>query len=265
MKSKKGTVYKRKQFILQTLKEQKSVNINQLAQQLNISPITVRRDLQNFEEKGIAERFYGGAKLVEGSLSEDPSQLSLSDVQLKSKHAIARKAAEMVEDGDAIFINTSSTALLMLEYLNDKHVTIITNNGSALMVHRAPGIELVLSGGEVSNNKNSLVGDFALQTFSKVWVNKCFVGVSGINAEGQISTSVLQEAAINELILNHSNVMRVILADSSKLGRLNNFIIRPTQKVTHIITDSGADPAILAQLQRDDLELCCVSPESVQK
>lgn len=261
MKNKKGIVYKRKQFILQMLQEQKSVNINQLAQQLNVSPITVRRDLQNFEEKGIAARFYGGAKLVEGALSEDPSQINPSDIQLKSKHAIARRAAEMVENGDTIFMNTSSTALLMLEYLKEKHVTIITNNGGALLMNRGPGIELVLSGGEVSNSKNSLVGDFALQTFSKVWVNKCFVGVSGINAEGQISTSVLQEAAINETILNHSNTMRVILADSSKVGRLNNFIIRPTKPVTHIITDNQADPAILAQLRRENVDLYCVSVE----
>ena len=80
----------------------------------------------------------------------------------------AQKACEMIEDGDTIFINSSSTAMLIFQYLANKSVTIITNNGRSLLMQRDPMVELVLTGGEVYGKKRSLVGEFALNALNKV-------------------------------------------------------------------------------------------------
>ena len=107
------------------------------------------------------------------------------------KHILAKYAADLINDGDTIFINSSSTALLILEYLGNKRVYVVTNNGKALQSTIGPNIELVLTGGQVYERKQSLVGEFATYILSKITANKCFLGVSGISSDSGISTSVL--------------------------------------------------------------------------
>ena len=91
MKNKKGVIYKRKQEILRELHENKKVLVDDLAKALHVSPITIRRDLDEFQAEGIVERFYGGASLVEGALAEDPSEQDSSDQNQSCKESIARE------------------------------------------------------------------------------------------------------------------------------------------------------------------------------
>lgn len=260
MKNSKNIVYKRKQKILQLLRDQKTVNITELSQLLSASPMTIRRDLQDFEENGIVERFYGGANLIEGSLVEDPAKKDLTETSLLRKHAIAMKAASMIENGDTVFINSSSTGLLIYKYLRGKRVVVITNNAKAIEANRDPQVELVLTGGEVYDWKQALVGDFALQTLSKVSATKCILGVSGISAKGGVTTSVLQETAVNELMLKRCNGMRIVIADSSKIGKENNFATCDLELISHLITNSDADPAQIKLIENRGVEVIPVNP-----
>ncbi len=253
MKNKKSVIYKREQAILRELKENKRVMVDELSKKLRVSPITIRRDLDKMCEKGVAERFYGGASLIEGTLFEDPSKEAFDGSVHACKEAIAREAAALVEEGDIIFINSSSTALLILKYLGNKSVTVVTNNGNALQMERGPMVELVLTGGEVNEQKRSMVGDFALQMLRKLRADKCFIGVSGINEAGEITTAVLQETMINSMMLEQSKGFKVLLADHRKVGTQNNFVIGTLEQITHIITDVKASPRVLAALERKNL------------
>ena len=150
MKNKKGVIYKRKNEILQELYKSKKVLVDDLAKMLHVSPITIRRDLDEFQAEGIVERFYGGAALVEGALSADASERSDGDLAQLCKERIAKEAAGLVQEGDTLFLNSSSTALLILKYLKGRQVTVITNNGKAMQMDIDPQIELVLTGGEVN-------------------------------------------------------------------------------------------------------------------
>ena len=98
----------------------------------------------------------------------------------QKKHIIAKYAADLIDDGDTIFINSSSTALLILQYLGNKRVYVVTNNGKALQSTIGSNVELVLTGGQVYERKQSLVGEFATYILSKITADKCFLGVSGI-------------------------------------------------------------------------------------
>ena len=114
MKMTKEVVDKRRKKIMQKIQVKGTVNVEELASELNVTPLTIRRDLQYWEDMGAIERFYGGAKLVQNFVEHD------IDPNEAYKHAIAKFAATFVDDGDTIFINTSSTALLVIKYIIGK-------------------------------------------------------------------------------------------------------------------------------------------------
>lgn len=264
MKSTKATVYKRKQQILMKLEENKKVLVEDLAREFHVSTITIRRDLESFEKEGIVKRFYGGAELMQGALYDDPAKEVGNDLILQCKLAIAKRAASEIQNGDTIFLNSSSTALLMLDYLKGKRVLIITNNGKILEKNYDPLIEVVLTGGEINVNKKSMVGDFALQMLRKIHASKCFLGVSGITEAGEISTAILQETMINMLMLEQTNGRVYILADHRKIGAQNNFMIGSLDQIKQgcIITDNYAHTNIVSSLkEKPNIEIQCVSVE----
>jgi DeoR family fructose operon transcriptional repressor len=258
MKNSNDLVSKRQQLILQYLKENGTIKTDEISKTLGVSPITIRRDLQIFEDNGIVEKFYGGATLIEKPLYDDPSFSTSSEKSETCKHAIAKRAADLVEDGDIIFINSSSTALLVLEYLENKHVTVVTNNGKALQLFNNPNIDLVLTGGEVNIRKQCMVGDYATHLLSKISANKCILGVSGVSASLGISTSVLQETTINSLMLKKCLGPRIILADSSKVGKNHNFLLGEINKISYLITDSNADKEELELISAKGIEVLTV-------
>ncbi|WP_300258388.1 DeoR/GlpR family DNA-binding transcription regulator [Clostridium sp.] len=242
MKNAKSFVFKRQQAILEYLKENKFAKTEELATLLKTSNITIRRDFQNLEKEGFIRRKYGGAELIEESLSKGASSeepyLNHSYVKTeKIKDSIAKKAAEFIKDGDSIFINSSSTAIKLLEYIENKRVMVITNNGKILGMNLSPNVEIILTGGEVYGRKQSMVGDMATQIISKITATKCFIGVSGINANSGLSTSILQETTVNMKMLENCNGPTFILADNSKIGIHHNFSSGDISKVNYLITN----------------------------
>lgn len=145
MKMNKAVVDARRNKIMQKIQSQGKAAVDELAEELQVSPLTIRRDLQYWEEMGAVERYYGGAKLIQHFVDNDDPKLSNEQY----KHAIAKYAAQYVKDGDTIFINTSSTALLVLKYIKNKRVTVITNNGKAIFMDHDPMVSICLSGGEL--------------------------------------------------------------------------------------------------------------------
>lgn len=235
MKNKQNFIFKRQQEILKYLKKNKFAKTEDLAKLLNTSAITIRRDFQILESTGIIERSYGGAYLVENALIEDPFFEKNTDSKIKIKEAIAKKAASFINDGDSIFINSSSTAMKILDYLENKHVIIITNNGNIFNSNFPKNIELISTGGEIYGKKKAMVGDIALSTLSKIKVNKCFIGVSGITSSSGLSSAALQETAINLKMLNNCNETFIVTAPS-KIGHSHNFFSGDISLVNNLIT-----------------------------
>ena len=125
MKREKAYVDARRKSILELLRENPTVRVDELAKRMGVSLITIRRDLQYLEEQKLLVRFYGGAQVADRETAEK------NEVQMYRK-LIARYAAGLVEDGDSLFINTSRNALQMLDYIQCRNVTVITNNGKAI-------------------------------------------------------------------------------------------------------------------------------------
>lgn len=253
----KGIVSNRRNDILSYLKEHKVAKTNELSELLSISPLTVRRDLQSLEEDGLVRRFYGGVSIID--TSNDSLIPDENPVSSATKQALAKYAATLVNDGDTIFVNSSSTALLILEYLEDKRVVIVTNNGNALKSNIGPNIELVLTGGEVLSRKLSMVGDFATYILSNITADKCFLGVSGINSEFGISTSVLKETLINKKMIEHCKGPVYVVAGSSKVGKSSNFSSADITDISHLITDDKVSSEAITAFKEKNVEVIVIN------
>ena len=238
MKNSKAMVWQRQQILWQKLLANQTVTIGEMAKELEVSHLTLRRDLEYFEKKGLIERFHGGARILPHALARDVSLGSGIDIQ-QNKRIIASRAAQMVEDGDTIFINSSTTAFFLFETLVHKKITIITNNANAIRCADSGKAEIVFTVGIISSIKHSMVGDIAVQMLKNIRANKCFLGVSGISTKGDICTAIFQETMINSMMIQQTHQQRIILADHTKIGLQHNFTIGSINQITHIITDNN--------------------------
>ncbi len=230
MKRERAFVDNRRNRIVEMMQKNPEVRVDELAQILEVSLITIRRDLQYLEEKGILTRTYGGAV----------ASLDTRDEVQMYRKLIARYAATLVSDGDTLFINTSRNALKVLEYIEADNITVITNNGKAINCERPKGISVVLTGGELRHPKDAMVGDFALRNLQPIYARKAFIGCSGISAEAGMTTEIFNEVSINELMIDHATQDVYVLADHTKIGKNSSFISCPIEKIKYLITDEKA-------------------------
>lgn len=256
MKTKKVIIDARRDALLKELKTAGHLTVDELVERLHVSPLTIRRDLQYLNDHGFIERFYGGASIIDFVGTEhDPASSNEP-----YKHAIAKYAAQYVKDNDVLFINTSSTALLLLSYIKGKRVTVVTNNGKAIFIDHDPMITIVLCGGELRFPKESMVGDFALNNLNKVTVNKCFLGCSGIDVHSGISTSIIQEVSINEAMIRRCNGPVFILADSTEVGLVHQFNACDIHAIQYLITDKRLKPDQLDEFLDAGINTICLDP-----
>lgn len=239
MKNNKKIVDARRNKILLEVQTKTEILVNDISEKLNVSPLTIRRDLQILEENGFIERFYGGARFKDTNNTKSDNSYGNYIIQ-----SIAKFATRYIEDNDTIFINSSKTVLAMIPYIKNKNITIVTNNGRALLLDNNPNVSIFLTGGEVNTTKKSLTGEFALRNLKKVSATKSFLGCSGINVNG-ITTVVPQEVTINEYMLDRCSGNIFILADSSKIGREYSFLSGSIKKINNLITDAPISDEII--------------------
>lgn len=261
MKNNRSAIQKRQMQLLHYLKENGSGDVSQISEFLGVSPITVRRDLDELANRSLVVRYFGGARYLQLDESDDePAYLETTTQRLEQKRAIVQRAAELLEDGDIVFINSSSTALLIYPYIQAKSIMIVTNNGRSLLAQRASGVELILTGGEVYGNKQSLVGQFALDALARITATKCILGVSGISVQGGITSRIIQETAINQMMLNRCSGSKIVVADSSKIGVEHNFFSGKIEDIDRLITDTGVDTDILESIRNAGIIVDTVNP-----
>lgn len=242
MKREKAYVDGRRQKVLELLREDPRLRADELAKILDVSVVTIRRDLRVLEEENQVTRFYGGAR-VTSTLPEDEDKVTVC------RNLIARYAAALVEDGDTIFINTSRNALELIGYVQSRNVTVITNNGKAINHDKADGVSIILTGGELRYPKEAMVGDFAVRNLQNIFAKKAFVGCSGISVKTGMTTEIANEVNVNQLMIEHATQEVYILADHTKIGHSSSFISCGIDKVKHLITDEFAPEEELEQMR----------------
>lgn len=177
----------------------------------------------------------------EGGLGENKKQFR--------REQIARYAAGLVEDGDSIFINTSSTALAMVKYITSRNVTIITNNGNIINEKNPSHATIILLGGELRYVKGAMVGDFAMNNLAQVTAKKSFMGCGGICPDIGMTTELLNEVNLNQMMFERVSKGSYILADCTKFGKRSSFVSCPPELIANIITDADAPSDLVREFR----------------
>ncbi len=251
---------KRQQQIMQRLYEAGKVTVNELSRDFDVSPITIRRDLDLLGDEGLLDRVHGGATITKGN----PNELLFSEkdhTNIQEKDAIGRAAAGMLADGDTVLLNSGSTTLQVLRHIGSKKVRVITNNAAAMNVDRDPTVELIIVGGEHRATSHSLVGELAVMNLSQVYGSCAMLGVNGIDAAGGLTSSVYQETGVNRAMIERSRGPVMVLADHTKLGVVSNFLTTSIQHVDTLITDESADENVIRTLEQAGLRVVIAQKE----
>ena len=256
MKNSKAHVEARQKNILQYVRKAGEVNSYDLVDEFKISIMTVRRDLEELEQKHLLKRTHGGActlDYVKGSKSLSKNIRICRDL-------ISRYASSLIKDNDRIFINGSRTALKMLEYVGNKNVTVYTNNGLAFGRKFPENVSIHMTGGELRNH--ILVGDATMRNILDVTANKTFIGCWAVYDDGAFLYNIPNEIGINEAMISRTTEDLYILADHSKLQRHDNLESSYgsciyDRKVT-LITDNQADAEIIEKLRASGIEIIIV-------
>jgi DeoR family transcriptional regulator of aga operon len=235
--------------ILDLLSREGSVSVSRLAELLKVSEVTLRKDLNSLEQQRKLYRTHGSAILANPYIGD-------RHVNEKEKHnapekrAIAERAARRVAPDDSIIIASGTTMTFFAQALRDfpHHLIVIT---PALQVttilSQNPGIEMIQLGGFIRPSSLSVVGKPAEDVLRDFHCSTLFIGVDGITPDFGLTTTNAMEASLNRTMIAASQKV-VVLADSSKFGRLGFSKICDSDNVDEIITDSGIAPHLLAQL-----------------
>lgn len=232
----------RRTQIIKIVEDYKSASVQELMSMFDASESTIRRDLTELDKKGLITKVHGGAIAREGSiLTLDASMAERSDLNKDSKIKIATHAASLIEDDDIVYIDAGTTTAMMIEYINAKNVTFITNGLHHALLLSAKGYTVHMPGGQIKNTTEALIGIDTCTFISKMYFTKCFIGSNGISAKFGITTPGKHEAAVKELALKHSRD-KYIVADSSKFDKISAAIIADMKDVI-IITDENIPKA----------------------
>lgn len=241
--------------VVELLETRDAVGVAELAQTFGVSEVTVRSDLSLLARQGLVARVRGGARALQRGQSEVAFDVRLR-VEEHAKRAIARAAAAMVADGEAIALDSSTTAFYIALELREKHELVVVTNGLRIAnaLADAPGISVILLGGVVRRAAMSLVGDFAASVLRNTRIGKGFFGARGITLDRGLMDLNPDEVRIKREMADACE--RVVgVFDHTKWRRTALLTFVPTQRVNAIVTDDAAPAELVGEWREQKVEV----------
>ncbi|WP_319805546.1 DeoR/GlpR family DNA-binding transcription regulator [Cytobacillus firmus] len=230
----------RQKKIIDILMIKKTAKITDLAEELNVSIDTLRRDLNLLTKQEKIEKVYGGVKLVESTFGESTIDERMIS-SLKEKELIAQTCSKYIRDGDCIFLDSGSTTYQIAKYIKNKNrLTVVTNSILVILELMNSDVDVIIIGGKVRKNEKSVVTYEYLFNFNELNISKAFICASGITAEKGISDYNLEEAITRKKIIELSKEVYVA-ADHSKFGKDVTVVVSPLKNINFIVTDQYLD------------------------
>ncbi len=242
---------RRREKISSTLKSAGSVQVLSLAERFGVSTVTIRKDLKFLEDLGISMRTYGGAILNEGNIRiVERAVKHKEQLHAAEKIEIGKVAAQYVNSGDSIILDSGTTTFRIAAQLADKQdLTVITNGLDAMnKLAHFENLELIMLGGTLRPKSMSFFGAHAEHALRELHVDKLFLGVDGFHLEKGITTHFEPEAQLNRQMLKAASEI-IIVSDSSKFGRICLHKILELEQVSKVITDAGIPDEYRARLE----------------
>lgn len=245
----------RRRAIADTLRTRGVVSVAEMADRLDTTEITLRRDLRAMAKEGLLVRTHGGAVLPAG-LGHEPSFTEKARQASSEKAAIARLAASMIRPGDSIVLGPGTTTLALARLLvHNPELTVVTNSllvAQALM--DAPRVEVILTGGTLRRSIHALVGPAAEESLRALRASQAFISGNGFSADRGLSTPSPLVAATDRALASAAQQI-VVLADHTKIGHETMCQTVPAARVHVLITDSSAPPDELASIRDAGVEV----------
>ncbi|GAB3918064.1 DeoR/GlpR family DNA-binding transcription regulator [Larkinella terrae] len=243
------TITERHQFILQKLKESGSVTIQELSDWMEVSGVTIRKDLKLLEDKSLLFRTRGGGSMTNPYAFEKPID-EKALIRAEEKQKIAKAALTLIGQTDSILISSGTTVFELARCLNPtQRLTVITPAVKvAAELSNRTNVEVLQLGGLLRPNSSSVVGAYAESMLENLSCGMLFVGVDGIDFEFGLSISNLTETSLNQKMIDAAQTV-VVLADSSKFGKRGIGRIGTLDQIHYLITDAGVSAETVRQLE----------------
>ncbi|WP_055446846.1 DeoR/GlpR family DNA-binding transcription regulator [Lacinutrix mariniflava] len=250
---------KRHEDILNRLAKEKHLEVLELCEILDVSAVTIRKDLKLLEQKGLLHRTHGGASLENPYINER-TVIDKEKVSVEEKNGIAQMAASRIVENDSILIASGTTVQALSKFIQPKNkLTVITSSLHVVLnlIHDK-SIEILQLGGYIRHSSASVIGNYTEYILKNISCSKLFLGVDGIDLEYGLSTTNLEEAELNKKMLNSAQKI-IVLADSSKFGKKSFARICDLSQIHEIITDKGISSSIIKKLKEKDIKVTIVN------
>lgn len=235
-------------FIINELKDNNVIQVSDIKDKLDVTEMTIRRDLKELEEKGILKRIHGGATRVDLLSTKEFSHNEKIKKNISEKQEIAQKIASTIEENETIFLGPGSTIELVSDYIEEKSCKLVTNSLYLFNRLRDKNFKnLILIGGSFRANTGAFVGSFATGTVRKLRFKRAFIGVNGINGDKVFAYSE-DEGEIQKIALDNSQ-LRYIVADHTKVGREDFYSFYNLDEVNAVISDSAIDDRSVSDIE----------------
>ncbi|MBJ7881988.1 DeoR/GlpR family DNA-binding transcription regulator [Gelidibacter salicanalis] len=246
---------KRHQTILEKLAKEKHLEVLDLCEILNVSAVTIRKDLRSLEEKGLLFRTHGGASLENPYINEKAIG-EKEKISVEEKNGIAACAAQLIDENDSIMIASGTTVQALSKFIKPKHkLTVITSSLYVVMhlIHDK-NIEILQLGGYIRHSSGSVIGSYAEHILNNISCSKLFLGVDGLNLDFGLSTTNLEEAQLNRKMLASAQKI-IVLADSSKFGKKSFAKICDFDQIHELITDKGLSQILKKKIEEKGIKV----------
>jgi DeoR/GlpR family transcriptional regulator of sugar metabolism len=252
----------RRRQIADLVESQERASVAELASRFKVSEVTIRKDLLRLEADQVLQRVHGGVILApveasrRGAGDSEPAFQLRERIQRAEKAAIGAAAAQLVQNGDSVALDASTTALQVARHLHDRRELTVITNGIRVATELAGlrGVTVLMPGGRLRWEAFSLAGAWAEPMLSRVNIQKAFVGAVGLTLEQGLTDVTEDEAEVKRAIIGAARQVVAVL-DHTKWGRVALSTFCPIERVDLVITDVQAPGAMVAEVRARGIEV----------
>jgi DeoR/GlpR family transcriptional regulator of sugar metabolism len=250
-----NTIDQRQRYIIEQIEKTGSVNVIQLARAMDVSEMTIRRDLNELERIGLVRRIHGGAVSARGRSYEPP--LTLRTMQNRPvKQMLGKYASEMVVEGDCIAFDVGSTTYeVAANLMNIHNITIITPSiPIAQLFFDRSDVRLIMPGGVVRPGETSMVGDLARRNLELLFYDRLFLGVGALDSNAGLTEYNMEDAEVKKVMIKNAKEI-ILVADASKFEKIAFTFVAPLKILHHFITNEEPPKALLLALKNSNVTI----------
>lgn len=242
--------HQRQARILEEVRRAGGMRVSELTGLLQVSDMTVRRDIEQLASDGLVQKVHGGA-VLRSNVTEEPGFLAKSVLEQGAKRAIAARAAELVRPDTAIAVSAGTTTWAMAEHLATRRGLTVLTNSTAIgetiaTLGDSAQVTVILTGG-VRTPSAALVGPVAELSINSLYVDQLFLGVHGMDVRAGLTTPNLAEAETNRALIQRARTI-IVLADSTKWGTVGLAQFGALSVADVVVSDNGLPADARAQL-----------------